>query len=79
MPLTHHPLVAEFPEHKDRIHQLKMNDRHFHRLMEAYEALDKEIFRHEDGEQPMEDAALEALKKKRLALKDELYQIIQKN
>ncbi len=79
MPLSHHPLVAEFPEYRERIHQLKMDDRHFHRLMDEYEALDKEIFRHEDGEEPMDDAALEVLKKKRLALKDDLYQILQKN
>ncbi len=79
MPLEHHPLVKEFPSHKDTIHRLKMDDAHFRRRMEEYEDLDKRIFRAEDGSEPMDDAALEQLKRQRLALKDELYHLIQQN
>ncbi len=77
MPLQHHPLVKEFPEHRDATHRLKMGNAHFHRLMEEYEALDKQIFRIEDGSQPSDDAHLERLKRQRLALKDELYALLQ--
>jgi uncharacterized protein YdcH (DUF465 family) len=77
MPLSHHPLVQEFPEHKDDIHRLKMDNTYFHNLMEKYEELDKQIFRIEDGSEPTEDLIVEQLKKERLAMKDELLQIIQ--
>lgn len=77
MPLSHHPLVKEFPDHKDDIHRLKMANNHFHNLMEKYEELDKHIFRIEDGTEPTEDLVVEQLKKERLALKDELFHMIQ--
>lgn len=77
MPLTHHPLVKEFPDQKDDIHRLKMENNYFHNLMDKYEELDKEIFRIEDGSEPTEDLVVEQLKKERLALKDELFQLIQ--
>ena len=76
MPLEHHPLVTEFPEHKDTIHKLKMEDAHFHNLMEKYEELDKQIFRIEDGSEPTEDAVVEQMKKERLALKDEILHML---
>jgi hypothetical protein len=77
MPLSHHPLVQEFPDHKDDIHRLKMENNYFQNLMDKYEELDKEIFRIEDGSEPTDDLIVEQLKKQRLALKDELYQLIQ--
>lgn len=76
MPLTHHPLVVEFPEHKDAIHRLKMENRHFQNLMEKYEKIDKHVFRIEDGEEPSDDVYVEKLKKQRLALKDEIYKML---
>jgi hypothetical protein len=45
--------------------------------MDKYEELDKEIFRIEDGSEPTDDLIVEQLKKRRLALKDELFQLIQ--
>ena len=77
MPLSHHPLVKEFPDHKDDIHRLKMDNNRFHNLMDKYEELDKHIFRIEDGSEPTEDLVVEQLKKERLALKDELFHMIQ--
>ncbi|HBR99327.1 MAG TPA: GTP-binding protein [Gammaproteobacteria bacterium] len=76
MPLTHHPLVKEFPNHKDRIHQLKMDDRHFSKLMDNYESLDKEIFRIESGEEAADDTRLESLKYERVNLKDTLFKLL---
>jgi uncharacterized protein YdcH (DUF465 family) len=76
MPLRHHPLVKEFPEHHDRIHELKMSDGHFQRLMTEYENLDKEIFRAESDEQPTDDTHLKELCVRRVHLKDQIYALI---
>lgn len=79
MPLSHHPLVKEFPTHKELIHRLKMENHHFHNLMEQYEELDKQIYRIESDEEPTSDDYVEQLRKQRLQLKDELYQSILDN
>ena len=76
MPLSHHPLVQEFPQHKEKIHQLKLSDSYFSGLMDKYEELDKHIFRIEDGSEPTSDEYVEGLKKERLALLDQIYQMI---
>ena len=36
MHVDHHDLVHEFPEHKDAIHDKKMNDAHFAKLFDEY-------------------------------------------
>ncbi|MGM0412095.1 MAG: YdcH family protein [Pseudomonadota bacterium] len=69
----HHTLVLEFPEQRDHIHELKVSDNHFHRLMEEYDELTKKIERLEQEGEPLTDESMEDLKKRRLELKDELY------
>ena len=71
-----HDLHHEFPEHYDRIHELKMNNHHFARLFEEYHAINREVVRIEDGVESHSDEYLEDLKKKRLLYKDKLYGII---
>lgn len=78
MHIDHHPLIAEFPEHRDAIHRLKSSDAHFARLMSEYEEMDKAVVRAENGVEHLGDLALEELKKKRLHLKDELSKILSK-
>lgn len=78
MQIENHSLVNEFPELKDQIHELKMNDRHFHRLFDEYHEIDHEIHRIENDIEPTSDSYLETQKKKRLHLKDELYAMLQK-
>jgi uncharacterized protein len=73
MPVTHHPLVEEFPEYKDAIHQLKVDNAYFRRLAHEYEGLDKSIFRAEQGIEIVNDDYLESIKKERLHLKDLIY------
>lgn len=68
-----HTLISELPEYKEKIHELKMSNHHFAKQYSEYEDLDKEIHRIEIGETPDSDQYLEDLKKKRLALKDELF------
>lgn len=74
----HHPLVNEFPEHREAIHQLKMTNAHFRRLFDEYHTLDREIVRIEEQIEPASDARAEELKQKRVRLKDDLYSLIQK-
>jgi len=70
MHIDHHPLIAEFPEHREGIHSLKLSNAHFNRLASDFELIDKAITRVENGEEPVGDVALEVMKKQRLALKD---------
>jgi uncharacterized protein YdcH (DUF465 family) len=71
--VDNHSLARDFPEHRARIHELKLGDAHFARLFEEYESLDREIIRVEEGLEHRSDESLEHLKMKRVRLKDELY------
>ena len=71
-----HDLVHEFPEYKDKIHDLKQQDARFSKLFDEYHAVDREVHRIElDIETPTDDYT-EELKKRRLYLKDELYAML---
>lgn len=78
MPEHHHDLAHEFPEFKEKIHQFKMSDAHFANLYNQYQEVDKEIFRIEEEIEVRSDEFVEELKKRRLALKDELYAILKR-
>ena len=69
---TPHELVNEFPDKSDRIHELHLSDAHFAELTDEYHVINREIHRGETNVEPMDDVHLEDLKKKRLALLDEL-------
>ena len=49
MQIEKHDLIHEFPEHKQRIHDLKMSDNYFARLFNEYHKLDHEVRRIEEG------------------------------
>lgn len=74
-----HDLHHEFPEFKDEIHELKMNDAHFARLFKNYHELDHEVIRIEQGVENTSDEYLELKKKERLHLKDELFLMLRKH
>ncbi|MBT8119628.1 MAG: YdcH family protein [Gammaproteobacteria bacterium] len=78
MPISHHPLIEEFAEYKDAIHDLKMNNSHFRRLANEYEGIDKSIFRAEQGIEVVNDDYLDSIKKERLHLKDLIYSMLRK-
>lgn len=69
---TPHELVQEFPESAEQIHVLKENDGHFRKLADSYHDLNREIHRGETDVEPMGEFHLEELKKRRLALLDEI-------
>lgn len=73
-----HALINEFPELKERIHELKVSDHHFSRLFDQYHAVDNEVHRIEQGQETPADEYVEELKKNRLHLKDELFSMLQR-
>lgn len=68
-----HELAEEFPEYRDKIHSLKMSNAHFARLADEYHDVNRRIHRHEAAGGDVSDEAMEAMKKQRLKLKDELF------
>jgi uncharacterized protein YdcH (DUF465 family) len=73
MSFEKHDLVHEFPELRDRIHELKISDHHFAKLFAEYHEVDHEVLRLEQGSEVSSDQYLEERKKVRLSLKDQLY------
>lgn len=65
-------LAQDHPEFREVIHEMKMNDAHFARNMGEYEELDKQIVRIEQGHEQCPDLELDAMKLKRVQLKDDL-------
>ncbi|WP_027857110.1 YdcH family protein [Marinobacterium jannaschii] len=77
MSIEHHDLLHEFPEHRERIHNLKMNDAHFSRLFNEYHVVTKDVERMESEVEPVCTKTEADLKLKRLHLKDQLYKMLQ--
>ena len=76
MQVEHHDLLHDFPNLVDEIHALKTESLHFSRLFDDYHHVTKEVERLEEEDIPVDDFTIEDLKKKRIKLKDELYQMI---
>ena len=76
MNIEKHDLLHEFPEHRERIHELKATEHHFARRIEQYHDVDHEVHRIENGSENTSDEYLEERKKTRLYLKDQLYRMI---
>jgi len=68
-----HDLRREFPEYAAQIDRLKQTEVEFAKLLEEYDGLDAKIRDLEQREQPVADAYMEDLKKRRIVLKDRLY------
>lgn len=71
-----HDLIHEFPEFKEKIHDLKMYNAHFAKLFDQYHEVEHEIRRIEEGVETTSDEYLEGRKKERLKLKDELFAML---
>lgn len=76
MSVEHHDLVHEFPELKDKIHQLKVGDHHFRGLFEEYHKLTRSIENMENEVTPVATHTEEEAKARRVYLKDELYRML---
>ena len=76
MTIEHHDLIHEFPELRDRIHDLKVNDHHFRKLFDEYHELTTEIESMEKESTPASTQTEEEAKMRRVHLKDELYKML---
>lgn len=75
---TPHELAAEFPEKAEVISQLKQSDAHFAKLADDYHDVNRAVHRAETNVQPVEELAEVELRKKRGALKDQIWDILAK-
>lgn len=73
---TPHELAEKFPQFRDKIHDLKMNDHHFANLFEKYHDVNREIHRIEVEVEAASDMRAEELKKERILLLDELTEML---
>jgi hypothetical protein len=74
----HHPLALEFAEHRDTIRRLKEESSGFRQLADEYHDVDRRVCLIERAFEPATEAEIEALKKRRVWLKDALYHEIRK-
>jgi hypothetical protein len=70
---TPHEIHDEFPEYAGKLHTLKVSDEHFADLLEDYRDVNRAIHRAETEVEPVGDAHMEDMRKRRMVLKDEIY------
>jgi uncharacterized protein YdcH (DUF465 family) len=68
-----HELSEEFPEHVDKMHELKTSNAHFLKLFDEYHEINRAVHRAETDIEPTDDLHMEEMRKKRMHLKDEIY------
>ena len=67
-----HELAEEFPEHAEKIHEMKVGNAHFAKLFDEYHEVNRAIHRAETNIEPTDDFHMEDMRKHRMRLKDEL-------
>ncbi|UQD57377.1 YdcH family protein [Flavobacterium sp. K5-23] len=77
--MERHDLLHEFPEHKEKIHQLKIYNSHFRELFDQYHVLEHEIHRINTGVDIAIDEYAYIQKAKFLYIKDEITSILEDN
>lgn len=76
MHVEHHTLSHEFPNLQQAIGELRASNQEFAGLLDEYEKLTAEIERLEEADLPVDDLTIEEMKKRRVRLKDELYNLL---
>ena len=72
-----HELGQEFPQYIDRMQLLRVADAHFAELYNEYHEVNQAVLRAETDEEPTSDDHLNALRHRRVQLKDEIYARLQ--
>lgn len=70
---TPHELAEEFPEHADKISNLKQSDAHFAKLADAYHEVNRAVHRAETDVEPTDDGRMQQMRKERMRLKDQIW------
>lgn len=76
---TPNELTQIFRRDHDLLTRLKTQDAHYARLADEYHEVNRAVHRHESEVEPVSDDEAEALKKRRLALLDEITAIVERN
>ena len=71
-----HAIHEEFPNDAERIHELKLSDAHFARLLEEYDEVNDQVAAAESRHTPMSEEAETQLRKQRSGLKDEIARML---
>lgn len=71
-----HAIHEEFPNDTQRIHDLKVSNAHFARLLDEYDSVNDEVAAAETLVKPMSEEAEKALRRQRAQLKDEIARMI---
>ena len=67
-----------FPEHRELIAQLRQSDSHFKKLFDQHNELDHRIKNLESSVASSSTDELSRLKKEKLTLKDDIYEVIKR-
>jgi len=70
--MEQHDILHEFPEQKEKIHELKISNEYFRKLFDEYHEVDHAVHRFESGAEATTDEHLNELKMKRVLLKDSI-------
>jgi len=76
--MERHNLLNEFPDYQDKIHELKISNKHFRKLFDEYHEVEHEIHRIHNKNEVVIDEYAHKLKAKLLFLKDELFSLLKK-
>lgn len=76
MHVEHHDLHQEFPEMNDAIDALRTGNVLFARLYATYRRLTGSVENLEEHDMPVADFTIEDMKKQRVRVKDDLYQMM---
>ncbi|MGR3711641.1 MAG: YdcH family protein [Shimia sp.] len=70
---TPHELAEEFPEFIEKMSAMKGVDKHFSKLADDYHTINRKVHSAETNVSPREELAEVDLRKRRGALRDEIY------
>ena len=73
-----HDLHHEFPQFEEKIQELKVSDHHFKKLFDQYHDVNNSIHRIETNAEVVTDEVLNDYRLKRVHLKDELLDMLNK-
>ena len=73
---TPHELAEEFPDSAEVVHFLKAGNAHFAKLADEYHTVNRAVHRAETGVEPTDDHHTTDLRKRRMALKDDIAAMI---
>ena len=77
MSMIPHELSQEFPGHGERLHALKGTNSHFAQLVRDYDEANQAVHEAETRIAPTDELHEEELRRRRLALKDEIWRMLQ--